>query len=204
MTKVKICGLTNLEDALAAESLGADFLGFIFFDKSPRAIGVDNARVIIKGLKGKARKVGLFFDQDLALVKDTAECLGLDLLQIHGSEKPEYVTALKKDFAVIKTFRVKKGFDFGALGEYSMADYFLFDTYKEGIAGGTGIAFDWDILSGVRINKPVFLAGGLKPANVEKAAGKVLPYAVDVASGVEESVGKKSRKLMEEFINAVK
>ena len=204
MTKIKICGLTNLEDALKAEELGADFLGFIFFKESPRCIKPDKAKEIVAGLRGNSEKVGLFLDQDIQEVKDIARLSRLDILQLHGNEEPAYVAELKKEFKVIKTFRLKKGFDFNDLGMYNVTDFYLFDTFKKGMFGGTGVVFDWGFLEGKSFNKPIFLAGGLKPSNVKKAIERVKPYAVDVASGVESSPGKKNHKLLEEFINAAK
>lgn len=204
MTKVKICGLTNLEDARKAEDLGADFLGFIFFEKTPRAMSPDAILNIIHKLHDHTQKVGLFLDQDINYVKDQARVCCLDVVQLHGTESPQYVSELKKEFNIIKTFRIKKEFDFSILETYKMADFYLFDTFKHDSPGGTGIAFDWNILEGQSFAKPIFLAGGLNPANVGEAIEKVRPYAVDVASGVEEAPGKKDYKLLEEFIHAAK
>lgn len=204
MAKVKICGLTNLDDALAAEELGADYLGFIFFTKSPRRIYHEKALDIIVNLKGRAKKVGLFYNQEIEFVKKTAGMCRLDLCQLHGDESPEYVDQFKGEFGVIKSFKIKEGFDFSILEKYKNADYFLFDTFKEGVPGGTGTAFDWDLIAGREFIKPIFLAGGLKPGNVREAAAKINPFAVDVASGVEISPGVKDHKLLAEFINAAK
>jgi len=204
MTKVKICGLTNLEDAEKAEDLGADFLGFVFFESSPRMISPENAKNIIDKLYGKAKKVGLFADQDVDFVKGSASYLKLDLIQLHGSEKPEYVSQLKKKFTIIKSFKIHKEFDLSIINMYQEADFYLFDTFKLGMLGGTGLAFDWKMLEGRSFDKPIFLAGGLSPGNVKKAIEIARPYAVDVASGVESSPGKKNHRLLEEFINAAR
>lgn len=204
MTKVKICGLTNLDDALKAEDLGADFLGFIFFKNSPRHISPDSIRDIIENLHGSAQKVGLFCDQDVNFVRVQADNCRLDLIQLHGNESPDYTETLRKDIRIIKSFKIKKNFDFGILQRYEKADFYLFDTYKEGMPGGTGVSFDWGMLEGKSFNKPIFLAGGLRPNNVKKAIEAVRPFAVDVASGIEKSPGKKDHRLLEEFITAVK
>lgn len=203
-TKIKICGLTNLEDAQKCEDLGADFIGFVFFDKSPRVISKDTAKTIIEKLHGSSLKVGLFLDQDINFVKNQAGGLHLDFIQLHGDESPGYVGELKRDFKIIKSFKIKKGFDFSVLDSYEAADYYLFDTFKQGIPGGTGITFDWKVLEGKSFNKPFFLAGGLTPKNVKKAIEIVRPFVVDVASGVESKPGKKDHRLLEEFINAAK
>jgi len=204
MAKIKICGLTNTEDARRAEELGADYLGFVFFQKSPRTISQETVSKIKEALRGKAETVGLFFNEKILRVKEIARNCRLDVLQLHGDEEPQYVSELKREFKVIKTFRVKKGFDFSVMDQYGMADFFLFDTLKKGMAGGTGVSFDWDMLAGRSFAKPIFLAGGLKPSNVKEAIEKVRPFSVDVSSGVEESPEKKDFNKMETFINAAR
>lgn len=205
MARVKICGITNVPDALAAHELGADFLGFIFFEKSPRRLDAAEARLIIRELPEDAVKVGLFLDQEIGAVRRAAERCGLDFLQLHGSEDPGYAARLKKDFRIIKSFRVRDKSSVEKTGDYAnSADYYLFDTYVKGMPGGTGKSFDWDILKDAPFKKPIFLAGGLTPQNVREAIEKVAPYAVDVASGVEKSPGRKDRKLLKEFIENAK
>jgi phosphoribosylanthranilate isomerase len=205
MARVKICGLTNPGDAIKAYESGADFLGFIFFEGSPRRLDAEKARLIIRELPAGAIKVGLFLNQGMDTVRRAAEKCGLDLLQLHGDESPAYAGGLKKDFRIIKSFRVKDASSLEkAQGGYEEADYYLFDTYVKGLAGGTGKTFDWDILSGRAFKRPIFLAGGLTPDNVREAIGRVSPYAVDVASGVEKSPGIKDHKLLKEFIKNAK
>lgn len=204
MTKVKICGIRNLEDALKAHELGADFLGFIFFENSPRKLEPAEARLIIRELPKNVLKVGLFLDQDLNKVKDTAFKCGLDLLQLHGNEDPGYCARLKKTFKIIKSFKVKDKASVERASDYDVCDHYLFDTYVKGVPGGTGVSFDWDILTGMAFERPIFLAGGLTPKNVGEAVKRLKPYAVDVASGVEESPGKKNHKLLKEFIENAK
>jgi phosphoribosylanthranilate isomerase len=205
MVKVKVCGITELEDALKAHESGADFLGFIFFEKSPRKIKPEDARLIIEGLPKEALKVGLFLNQDADTVRTMADRCRLDFLQLHGNETPEYCSRLRKAFKVIKSFKVKGLSTIEGVDNYrDSADYYLFDTYVKDMPGGTGKSFDWDILKDRPFSKPIFLAGGLTPENVSEAVRKVQPYAVDVASGVEKSPGKKDYKLLKEFIDNAK
>ncbi|MGB2706030.1 MAG: phosphoribosylanthranilate isomerase [Candidatus Omnitrophota bacterium] len=204
MVKVKICGITDLRDALKAYELGADLVGFIFFEKSPRKIEPDRARVIIEDLPKDLPKVGLFLNQDLDTVRSMAERCHLDILQLHGEEDPDYCGRLRKDFKIIKSFKVKDPSSIKGVDRYQRVDYYLFDTYMKGIPGGTGKSFNWDILGGGSFKKTVFLAGGLTPKNVSAAIRKVAPYAVDVASGVEKSPGKKDYGLLKEFIDNAK
>lgn len=204
MTKVKICGITNLEDALKAHELGADFLGFVFFDKSPRKIDAEKARSIIEKLPKETVKVGLFFDQDMETVKSVAKKCSLDILQLHGDETSHYCKSLKPFFKIIKSFKVKDASSIAGVTNYEDVDYYLFDTYVKNVPGGTGKSFNWDILKGMDFKKPIFLAGGLTPKNVGEAIKSLSPFAVDVASGVEKSPGSKDHKLLKEFINNAK
>jgi phosphoribosylanthranilate isomerase len=205
MVKVKICGITNTEDALKAHELGADFVGFIFFEASPRKIKPENAHSIIKALPKGLSKVGLFLGQDAGTVRAIAERCELDFLQLHGYESPEYCRSLAVEFKIIKSFRMghlPKGV---SMNDYDDAcHYYLFDTYVKGVPGGTGKTFNWKLLRKVPFKKPIFVAGGLKPENVREAIMEVQPYAVDVASGVEASPGKKDHKLLKEFIDNAK
>ena len=204
MVKVKICGLTNAEDALKAHELGADYLGFVFFDNSPRKITLSEARLIMRELPKEAVKVGLFLDQEPDAVKRAADECGLNIIQLHGSEDPGYCIRIKKYLSVLKAFRVKDGNSLNNIDSYKSVDFYLFDAYVKGLPGGTGKSFDWEILAKRDFNKPIFLAGGLTPKNVKKAIEKVSPYAVDVASGVEKEPGKKDHKLLKEFIENAK
>jgi len=204
MVKVKICGMTELRDALKAAELGADMVGFVFFENSPRKVDPEHARVIIEDLPRDLLKVGLFLDQPLGEVRKTAKSCHLDFIQLHGTESDSYCRELKKYFRIIKSFRIRDEEGFGNVEHYENADYYLFDNYVKGTPGGTGQAFDWGLLAGKSFSKPFFLAGGLRPGNVRGAVEKVSPYAVDVASGVEKSPGKKDYKLLKEFIQNAK
>ena len=204
MTKVKICGITELRDGLKAHELGADFLGFIFFEQSPRKMDPNHARVIIEDLPKDVLKVGLFLDQDIKEVAEIAKKCHLDMLQLHGNESDEYCRELKKDFKITKTFRIENEKSLAKVNNYKDVDFYLFDTFVTGIPGGTGKTFDWNLLIGKKFDKPFFLAGGLNPVNVGEAVSKVQPYAVDVASGVEKAPGKKDYKRVKEFIENAK
>ena len=204
MTKVKICGITNKKDAKKALELGADFLGFIFFDKSPRKIDPVDAQSIIDSLPKSVQKVGLFLNQDPHRIISIADMCWLNYLQLHGDESPGDCKKLRKNFKIIKSFKVKNKSSIADIDKYEDVDHYLFDTYVKGKPGGTGISFNWDILKGKKFKKPIFLAGGLTPKNVGGAIKKVSPYAVDVASGVEKSPGKKDYNLLKEFIDNAK
>ena len=204
MAKVKICGITELRDGLKAYELGADFLGFIFFEQSPRKMDPSHTRVIIEDLPKDVLKVGLFLDQDIKEVAEIAKKCHLDMLQLHGNESDEYCRELKKDFKITKTFRIENEKSLAKVNNYKDVDFYLFDTFVKGLPGGTGKTFEWDLLRGKEFDKPFFLAGGLNPINVGEAVLRVKPYAVDVASGVEKAPGKKDYKRLKEFIDNAK
>ena len=204
MVKVKICGITKAPDALKAREFGADFVGFIFFKESLRTIDSLLAQKIIESLPKDLLKVGLFLNQDASCVSKIAKQCHLDILQLHGDETPEYCKSLHKDFKIIKAFKVKDKKSIESVSTYTDVDFYLFDTYVKGLPGGTGKTFNWDILREKSFKKPIFLAGGLTPGNVGEAIRKLSPYAVDVASSVETSPGKKDYKLLKEFIDNAK
>lgn len=202
MIKVKICGITNIQDALAAASLGAWALGFIFYKKSPRYVSPFKVKKIIERLPPFVVPVGVFVNQNEGAVKDIADFCGIRTIQLHGDETPQTCRRLK-NFKVIKAFRVGEGFDFKKIVDYPVSA-FLFDSAGNGFKpfptyGGTGEKFNWDILKGGKMARPVILSGGLNSTNIQEAAQIVRPYAVDVSSGVEELPGKKSEKLLREF-----
>ncbi len=202
MIKVKICGITNLDDAKAAVSLGAWALGFVFYKKSPRSVSPYKVKKILEGLPPFVEPVGLFVNQKEGAVKDIAGFLKIRTLQFHGDETPQYCQRFR-EFKVIKAFRVGERFDISNLSSFPVCAY-LFDAYEEDTFGGTGKVFNWEKISNRKFAQPVILSGGLNPQNIVKAIQTVQPYAVDVSSGVEEAPGKKSRKLMEEFFGAIK
>ena len=208
MTKIKICGITNLEDAKLALDLGADELGFNFYDQSKRYISPATARVIIDELPISNGSVGVFVNKPIDDILEIAEYVGLDGIQLHGDEDMTYVTELGKNTGkfVIKAFRVSSNFHVGDVLDWHM-DFALFDTHSPHNYGGGGKVFDWeDFGADIYLWFPcnAYLAGGLNPENVGEGIRIVRPYAVDVASGVESSPGKKDAEKMRQFIEVVR
>ena len=202
MVKVKICGITNLEDALAAADLGADMLGFNFYEGSKRYVEPAEAAKIIIGLDGRVDPVGVFVNADLGTIQRTVEAAGFAAVQLHGDETPEFVHEVARTCCVpvIKALRVSPGFLVEVVREFS-ADSILLDVFSPAAFGGTGERFDWRVaVAAKEYTDRLFLAGGLTPENVAAAVELVRPYAVDVASGVESSPRKKDAKKMEAFI----
>ncbi|UCF01224.1 MAG: phosphoribosylanthranilate isomerase [Deltaproteobacteria bacterium] len=196
--RIKICGITNKEDALAATHLGADALGFIFA-ASPRKISVERAREIIKALPPFVKTVGVFVDEDPERVSSIAAMCGLDILQLHGSESVDYCSSF--DRRVIKAVRLQSRDDLDNLSQYvSVVDTLLLDTYLPNRLGGTGITFDWKLAVEARRYGRIILAGGLNPENVAAAISMVKPYAVDASSGLERSPGVKDHEKMAQFM----
>jgi len=200
--RVKICGITNFGDALLAADLGAWALGFIFYKKSPRHVSPFKARKIIQELPPFLTPVGVFVNQKEGAVKDIAQFCGIKTLQFHGDETPQYCQRFNQGYKVIKAFRVKERFDISGLSEFRVSAY-LFDTYQEDSYGGSGQAFNWDVIRDKKFNKPVILSGGLNSENIAQAIETIKPFAVDVSSGVETIPGKKDKKLLEEFFGKV-
>ncbi|MEQ7919087.1 phosphoribosylanthranilate isomerase [Xanthomonas sp. WHRI 1810A] len=197
----KICGITRIEDALAAVEAGADAIGFVFYPKSPRAVTVQQARAIIAALPPFISTVGLFVNASACELNETLDAVPLDLLQFHGDETPEQCEGFHRPF--IKALRVKAGDDIAAACRlYSGASGILLDTYVAGVPGGTGETFDWALIP-KQLSKPIILAGGLTSANVAQAIAQVQPYAVDVSGGVEKSKGIKDHDKIRAFMSAV-
>ncbi|MBX8568094.1 phosphoribosylanthranilate isomerase [Pseudomonas cichorii] len=197
----KICGITRIEDALAAVEAGADAIGLVFYSKSPRAVNVQQARAIIAALPPFITTVGLFVNASRCELNETLDAVPLDLLQFHGDETPEECDGYHRPY--IKALRVKAGDDIAAACRaYVNARGVLLDTYVEGVPGGTGETFDWALIPD-NLDKPVILAGGLTSANVAQAIAQVRPYAVDVSGGVEKSKGIKDRDKILAFMSAV-
>lgn len=196
MVKVKICGITNTEDALAAVDCGADALGFVFFKESPRHVAPELAREIISLLPPFVTTVGVFVNEEIQAMREIMTLGGINLLQLHGDEPPEACAAWHR---VIKAFRVKDFTDLKPLEKCRVSAYLL-DTFTPESFGGTGMIFNWDIAVEAKRYGRIILSGGLNPENVEKAVRWVRPYAVDVSTGVESEKGKKDLKKMQEFI----
>ena len=203
MTKVKICGITNLEDALLAVKFGADALGFNFYEKSPRYIRPEKAREIIDQLPENILKVGVFVNEEMNKVVDIAGAAGLDAVQLHGEETPEFAAELKikSGLEIIKAFRVSPDFKPGDILKYKV-DAVLLDAYSPNEHGGTGETFDWTMAR--KIGSKMYLAGGLSPENIAEAIAAVRPYAVDACSRLEITKGVKDQDKVKRFIENVK
>jgi phosphoribosylanthranilate isomerase len=201
-TVVKICGITNAEDALAAAGSGADALGLMFYEGSPRHITSKAAAEIARQLPPFVIKVGVFVNApEDAVLRAIGDC-GLNIVQFHGDETPEYCAQFP--VMAIKAFRIRDASSLKALEDYQ-TDAFLLDAHTSGKLGGTGATFNWDLaVEAQKLGRPIFLAGGLTPENVAEAVRRVQPYAVDVSSGVETSPGKKDHQKVAAFIKAAK
>jgi phosphoribosylanthranilate isomerase len=199
--KVKICGVTREEDALGACGAGADLLGFNFVPGSKRYLNPYLARDIIAGLPPFVSRVGVFADEELVTVNELSAFLGLDAVQLHGHEDPEYCRKVKKP--VIKAVRVAEAVDLAGLEVFKVSA-FLLDAKVEGELGGTGRSFPWELAVDLCRSQRVFVAGGLDQENVAEAVRVLTPYGVDTASGVESGPGVKDPVLVEGFIEAAR
>ncbi len=202
VVRSKICGITRVEDALAAVAAGADAIGLVFYAKSPRAVSMEQACQIVAALPPFVTSVGLFVDIERAELQRILAAVPLDLLQFHGDENLVQCEGYSRPY--IKALRIKPGDDIAAMmADYPSASGILLDTYVEGVPGGTGLAFDWSLVP-AQLPKPVILAGGLTPDNVAAAIARVKPYAVDVSGGVEASKGIKDADKVRAFIREVR
>ncbi|MBV9804851.1 MAG: phosphoribosylanthranilate isomerase [Solirubrobacterales bacterium] len=204
MTRIKFCGLTTPGDAELAVSARAWAVGLIFWPRSPRRCEPGAAVEIAAAVKRRVEVVGVFVNATLDHVAETAESVGLTMLQLHGDEGPAYCAeaARRTGCRVVKAARVRSGADVQALTRFH-TDYHLLDSYTEGIPGGTGETFAWEIARSHRGRTPMILSGGLTPENVADAIATVGPFAVDVASGVELSPGRKDPAKLSAFAEAV-
>jgi len=200
-TRIKICGITNMEDAEAAVGFGADALGFIFYKGSKRYIDPETAGDIISNLPPFLTTVGVFVNQDLDEIIEIKDKTSINAVQLHGDEDPQFCNSVPTK--VIKVFRVKGTLDPGKVAQYPV-QAILLDTYSDDEYGGTGRSFDWGIIEEMSHPKKVILSGGLTPENVAEAVRIVKPYAVDVSSGVEATPGKKDHQKLKNFIEAIK
>jgi phosphoribosylanthranilate isomerase len=205
MTRVKICGITNLEDAEEAVRLGAWAIGLNHHPASPRFCGPGIAAEIGAAMKRRCEVAGVFVNSSLDEVARAADQEQLTMLQLHGDEGPAFCAeaARRTGAKVIKAIRVRSAADLRA-AEAFRADFHLLDAHHPGAPGGTGESFDWELAAGRRSETPAILAGGLTPANVAEAIAAVDPYAVDVASGVEASPGRKDHAVMAVFFEAAR
>ncbi len=202
MVRVKICGITSARDAVAAVAAGADALGFNFFPPSPRYVEPELAHAIGASLPPFVATVGIFVDEEPRKVNRICGDCGLRYAQLHGHESPRRAAAVKAA-QVIKAIRVREESDLKQLGRFNAAAYLL-DTYVPEMPGGTGQTFDWELARRAASRGKIILAGGLTPENVARAVAAARPYAVDVAGGVEQEPGVKSRRLLAEFVRAAK
>lgn len=198
---VKICGITNLEDARFAVRCGADAIGFIFHEESPRFISHRKAAEIAQALPERVSKIGVFVNADLKFIHEIARHVNLSAVQLLGEEGPDDLVNFET--SVIKVFRVGKNFDVEIMKNY-LVDAFLLDTMKAGVFGGTGKTFDWNVALKAKEYGRIILSGGLTPENVEDAVRFVRPYGVDVSSGVEAKPGKKDPAKVRDFIARAK
>lgn len=201
MIKIKICGITNLEDALAAATFGADALGFNFYKKSPRFIEPAKAAEIIDQLPPFIMPVGVFVNEREEKIREILALTCMQAIQLHGDETPEFCQRLGG--RIIKAFQVKDKESLRNMAHYRVAAYLL-DSYREGVRGGTGVTFDWHLAVVAKTFGKVILAGGLTPENVAEAVKLVQPYGVDVSGGVEKEKGIKDHAKLRKFITEVR
>lgn len=201
MVRVKICGITSRDDALMAVEAGADALGFVFYEKSPRFVNPLTAAAIIRELPPLVQTVGLFVNEDVEKINWAADFCGLDLVQLHGDEEPRDADEVKR--RVIRALRVKDETSLVAHDAWQVSALLL-DAWVSGAYGGTGETFNWDLAAVAARQRPVILAGGLTPENVAEAVRIVHPYAVDVSSGVEATPGRKDPEKVREFVRRAK
>ncbi len=200
-TRSKICGITRPEDALVVASQGADAIGLVFYPPSPRNVSIGQAQAVMAALPPFVTTVGLFVDTDESEVRNILEWVPLDLLQFHGSEEEAYCRSFGRPY--FKAIRMADEVNLTDEAErYASASALLLDSYQKGVPGGTGHAFDWARIP-QGLDKPIILAGGLGPENVEEAIRTVRPYAVDVSSGVEAAKGIKDADKIIAFMRGV-
>lgn len=202
-TRIKVCGITDRADLVHAVSAGVDGLGFIFAKNSPRWVEPEKARELIKSVPPFVDVVGVFVNEDPDVVTDIIRYCGLTMVQLHGQENIDYCRLMP--VRILKSFAVNSDSDGSEMAVYSgVAAGYLLDTYHKSMAGGTGQIFDWNLIDGLRIPGPVFLAGGLGPENVGAAINAVHPFAVDINSGVETSPGCKDHAKITALVEAVR
>ncbi|MCH8032205.1 MAG: phosphoribosylanthranilate isomerase [Bacteroidetes bacterium] len=197
--KIKICGITNIEDALAAESFGADAVGFIFYKKSKRYVSPEQAEHIMRALSLFTTKVGVFVDETFEIINKISKQTGINVVQLHGNENLDIMKSIS--LPVIKAFRVDDNFNYNKLNQYQEYSILL-DAYSENNYGGTGIKFNWEKIP-FEIKNKIILSGGISSNNIEIIYKNINPAAVDLSSSLEKTPGKKDKKKMEKFFNKV-
>lgn len=202
MTEIKICGIINLDDALAASEAGADALGFIFYPKSPRCVSPRQARGIISELPRTVAKVGVFVNDDPERIEEIAGTCGLDIIQLHGDETPDYCRRFPASM-LIKAFSPRSAADLNRLDDYSVRAI-LVDAFAPGLYGGTGKTSNWELARAIGERCPLILSGGLNSGNIQEAIAAVSPDAVDINSGVESAPGRKDHYKLNEIIEIIR
>ncbi len=207
MTKIKICGLSTPETLTAAIEAGADFVGLVFYEPSPRHVEIEVAKYLASQIPDSIDIVGLFVNPNDQTLQEVLNEVPLSMIQLHGGERPERVSEIKNTFKlpIIKALHVENSDDLKKVAGYEdVADWFLFDAKPETLPGGNGKTFDWGLLQNFECKKPWMLAGGLTPENVTDAIQQTNPSAVDISSGVESSAGVKDIHKIQSFISAAK
>lgn len=202
MVKVKICGLTNLEDYNNAIRLGADYTGFIFYSQSPRALSSKKAsKIILQGIQGSHQKIGVFVNDSIKRIRSVYKEVGLDIVQLHGDESPSFCQQLELPYW--KTIRIQDEHSLNIIRHYNCR-FFLLDTFKKSSYGGTGTRFDLNIgINAIQTGKKIIIAGGISADNINRVF-TLNPFAVDVNSSIEDKPGKKNPKKMENLFNKIK
>ncbi len=200
---VKICGITNFDDAINAVESGADMLGFVFYPRSKRYIEPERAAEIIREVSSFVTCVGVFVNEDIERIKEIIEITMIDLVQLSGDETIQMCLELRNLIPVMKSFKVTDSFSPEVLNDFKV-DYIHLDSYSNGVYGGTGKKFNWESAIGLGKFGKIILAGGLNPENVQEAISIVKPYGVDVSSGVEDFPGKKNHNKVKLFIKNAK
>ena len=205
---IKICGIKNKETLLCCENNNVNFFGMIFYDKSPRNICIQDAKILQDLSRNlKINGVGVFVNKDLKDIKNYIKDLKLDFIQLHGEENNEYIKNIKKlKIKVIKKISIEKNDDLKLLSKYEDADFFLFDykPLKGELPGGNAKSFDWKIIKGLEISKPWFLSGGINFNNIHLIKSEINPHGVDLSSGVEKELGIKDNHIINKFIGKLK
>jgi phosphoribosylanthranilate isomerase len=197
--KVKICGITNIEDALLCEKSGADALGFIFCRPSKRYIDPEAARLIIERLSPYTMKIGVFVNETAEFVNYTGSMLKLNAVQLHGEETPEFISGI--ELPVVKAFRINGAFNYSSLSSYR-SSYLMLDSYSSNTFGGTGRRFNWEEIP-FSLREKIILSGGVSSENIEYIFSEIKPRAVDLSSSIEKEPGKKDAEKVNEFFNKI-
>ncbi len=200
MIPTKVCGITNIDDAKVAVENGTSAIGFIFYEKSPRSISIENAKLISMQLPATISRVGVFVNHEKGFIDEAILQVPLDMIQLHGDELPTFCNQF--DIPVLKALRIKNEASLSVMGHYDVAG-FLLDTFSDNQYGGTGETFDWSVLNR-KFETPIILSGGLNPENILDAIDAVIPSGIDVNSGVESSPGFKNHKKIERLFEKLK